>query len=201
MSEAPPLSADGNGNSPGESVPVSLSDAATSLGITLPRLTRLLKRPEFAGGVSKANRPTRTGTRTVTLVSVPVLEQIRLSLAEQKQEQSGAKRSRSEGAEGVPLPPLALQILAEREARLADKDAEIQRLTVTLTETQSALRLAQENLRREQTLRLLPAPQGRPAVLEQTPSVETASKIGGSTEQAQGKQDTGWWARLWGGKG
>ena len=153
-----------NENSPSEAVTVSLSDAAARLGITLPRLTRLLKRPEFAAGVTKAERQTKTGTRTVTLISVSVFEAIRLTLGEQEREQFGLKRSRSgeAGQEGH-LPLLALQILAEREARLTDKDAEIERLMRTLTETQSALRLAQENLSREQALRSLPAPQAAEA--------------------------------------
>ena len=173
---------DANENSSGDTVTVSLSDAAARLGITLPRLTRLLKRPEFVAGITKAERQTRTGTRTVTLISVSVFEAIRLTLGEQEREQFGLKRSRSgeAGQEGQ-LPPLAMQILAEREARLADKDAEIERLMRTLTETQSALRLAQENLQREQALRSLPAPQA-------------AEVEAGNTLPAEGIE--GIWARL-----
>jgi len=169
-----------NGNTTGESVSVPLSEAAATLGITLPRLTRLLKRPEFAAGVSKSERQTRTGTRTITLVSVSVLEAVRFSLSEHKHEQYGPNHYRSGAAgSGDQLPALALQILAEREARLADKDAEIQRLMTTLTETQSALRLAQENLSREQALRSLPAPQAaQPEASNERPG-DTQSAVRG----------------------
>lgn len=148
-----------NANGFDDSVCVPLSEAAARLRIILPRLTRLVKRPEFTSGITKTERQTKTGTRTVTLVSISVLEAVRLMISEQKHEQNGAKRYRSgEALNNEQLPALAQMLLAERETRLADKDAEIRRLTETLTETQSALRLAQENLAREQALRSLPPP-------------------------------------------
>ena len=183
---------------------VTISKAAETLGVTLPRLARLLKRPEFAASVSKGERQTRTGTRTVTLVRVSVLDALRRALfeteneaktddeakeeagPEQKRKQKrehlhgGDERYRYRSDEGAredgsgQLPALAQMLLSEREARLADKDAEIARLSRTLADTQAALKLAQENLQREQTLRFLPAPQEIPAAPEAVETVETA---------------------------
>ena len=143
MSETPASTengnTNGNANTTGDSVPVSvpealtLAEAAERLSITLPRLTRLLKRAEFAPGVSQVQRATKTGTRTVTLVSVSVIEAVLLSLTEQKHKQYGPNRYRSPEGEGRQeeerdagqLSPLVAALLTEQEARLAASRAEI----------------------------------------------------------------------------
>lgn len=144
------------GNSNGFTESITVSEAAQRLGVTLPRLTRLLKRPEFAAHIAKAERQTKTGTRTVTLVDVTILETLRLTLSEHKHEQNEPNRYLSD--EGGQLPALAVRLLEEREARLTDKDAEIARLMQTLTVTQTALSQALEGLAREQGLRALLSP-------------------------------------------
>jgi hypothetical protein len=160
-----PENANGNGSRPpGDSVTVC--EAAQRLGFTLPRLQRLLKRPEFAPHVHQAERPTRTGTRTVTLVSVSVLEALRSTESEQKRKQYGANRYRSEagerskeeGADGETSGPLVQAVIGQMEARLHDKDAVIEHLRRQLDEANERQRLTLEALSREQTLRALAAP-------------------------------------------
>jgi hypothetical protein len=60
---------------------------ATRLGVTLPRLMRLLKRPELTSLCWQESRPTRTGTRTVTLVSISVQERLKEAFTEADTEQ------------------------------------------------------------------------------------------------------------------
>ncbi len=163
MTEAPE---NANGNTSGESITVS--DAAERLGITLPRLQRLLRRPDFAAHVHKAEHQTRTGTRTVTLVSVSVLPALSSVAAEQKREHYGPNHYRSEPASEATCGgragsetsgPLVQAVIAQMEARLRDKDAEIERLARLLDDANQRQRLTLEALAREQALRALPAPQ------------------------------------------
>jgi hypothetical protein len=92
-----------NANTYGDTVTVSLgsgdsveaipvADAARLLGVTLPRLQRTLKHPEFFPHVLKTERPTKTGTRTVTVISVSVMDALKAALSEgdgeQKRKQS-----------------------------------------------------------------------------------------------------------------
>ena len=173
----PPEDANGNANGnaetvrvpvpvpEGDPVGIPLADAAARLGVTRPRLSRLLRQPELAAGLTKGPRKTRTGTRTVTFVSVPVLEAARRLLAEGEREQErergqdppGRARSRSRSAEassaGASEEPDGLLPAPVYQKLLADKEAEIRYL-------RDQLRLSQENLAREQVLRMqaLPAP-------------------------------------------
>jgi hypothetical protein len=77
---------DGNTTN-GSSDSVTVSVMAERLGVTLPRLMRLLKRPELAPLCWQESRPTRTGTRTVTLVSVSVQERLKEAFTEADTEQ------------------------------------------------------------------------------------------------------------------
>ena len=99
-----------NANTHADSVTVSLpsgasfeglpvASVATALGVTLPRLQRLLKSDRFAPHVHKGERKTRTGTRTVTVVSVSVLDALKEALVEAEGEQ---KRKHSHG-EALPF--------------------------------------------------------------------------------------------------
>jgi chromosome segregation ATPase len=69
-------------------------DLAERLGVSVPRLQRLLKRPEFASHVHKGERQTATGTRTVTLVSVSVIGQVEQAIRDQRDGTGEQKRER-----------------------------------------------------------------------------------------------------------
>jgi predicted nuclease with TOPRIM domain len=63
---------------------ITITVAATELGIPLPRLQRLLKRPEFADQTECIRHQTRTGIRMVTCVSLATVQNIRKYLYEKK---------------------------------------------------------------------------------------------------------------------
>ena len=195
---------------------VPLSEAAERLGVTLPRLQRLLRRAEFAPHVSKGERRTRTGTRTVTLVSVSVLPDLRSTIEGQKHEQNGANRYRSEGGEasareGEASGPLVRAVIAQMEQRLADKDAEIARLAKLLDDANERQRMTLAALGQEQQLRALatPSPVQEPAPEQTGPerhaggptagdggpeAAEAQPRPGGASEGERPRQ--AWW-QVW----
>lgn len=101
-----------NGNGNADSVSVSLpsgesmeglpmASVANALGVTLPRLQRLLKAERFAPHVYKGERKTRTGTRTVTVVSISVLDALKEALIEGE----GEHKRKHSRAEALPFTP------------------------------------------------------------------------------------------------
>jgi hypothetical protein len=88
--------------------------------------------------------------------------------AEQKREHYGPNHYRSEPASEATCGgragsetsgPLVQAVIAQMEARLRDKDAEIERLARLLDDANQRQRLTLEALAREQTLRALPSAQ------------------------------------------
>jgi hypothetical protein len=63
---------------------VTITVAARELTIPLPRLQRILKRPEFADQWQRIEHPTRTGTRMVTCISQDTVQHIRKYLYDKK---------------------------------------------------------------------------------------------------------------------
>lgn len=59
---------------------LTVAEAAARLGVSVPRLRRLLARPDLAPLVENRTRQTRTGTRTAQGVPVPVLVSLRAAL-------------------------------------------------------------------------------------------------------------------------
>ena len=57
----------------GDETVLTIAEAAVQLQVTLPRLRRLLARPEFTAVLAKQERVTRTGTRTSTVIRESVL--------------------------------------------------------------------------------------------------------------------------------
>lgn len=109
---------------------VTLTDLAGRLGVSLPRLQRLLKRPEFVRHVRKGQRKTATGTRTVTLVSVSVLEALEQAVREAETEQKhyrGAaivsEVSVSEVSDDERARAMVAIVLHQTEARIAELSA------------------------------------------------------------------------------
>jgi hypothetical protein len=147
-------------NGPGDLLTVP--EAAALLGITERALRRRLARPEYAAGTRQVTRRTRTGTRTSAGLPPRLVQALKASFESETDaaEHGGnaaerGERQQAEQREEGQLSPLVAALLTEREARLADKDAEIARLSETLSQTQAALQKALDTIGREQALRAL----------------------------------------------
>lgn len=178
----------GGVNATSEAEGIPLSEAAAQLGITRPRLQRLLQRPQWASASWKTERETRTGTRTVTLVRVSVLPALQTEIIEREREQDGPacsrsysrsdsmqSRSASRDTSGQ-LEPLAAALLAEKDARIGE-------LTAALEHERETTRRLTEALSREQHLRLLPPPASR-AVSAVAPSAVSDTARGATRDTA-----------------
>lgn len=108
---------------------VTVADAAAQLGTNLPRLQRLLKRPEFAAHAIKQERSTRTGTRTVTTVNVSVLPLLRVALDEGITEQKHEHKRPKVLALGDEQTRVYLQFMMDQaDARIREQAATIEDL-------------------------------------------------------------------------
>ncbi len=171
-----------NGNAAGDTV--TASEAAARLGIPLPRLMRLLRRPEFAPHVGKGERETRTGTRTVTVVSVSVMPALRTATEEHKHEQNGPERYRPDDAAArMQLSVVYETLLREKDARIADLAA--------------ALEHERESHRRTQTLLALAPPQAPTETGPGAPESGATVESGGCTEPAQSEAQERETRRAW----
>lgn len=182
-------------------IAVSISEAAERLGVTLPRLQRALKRPEFAAHVRIGERPTRTGTRTVTLVSVSVLGDLSRWLGEQKHKQKRPESLPSEaGAQGGQLTPAEATARGFYERLDAQRREQIAELKAALEHERQTTRALADALAREQALRALPPPQAEPEAVG-SPETDTPTAKGSESEASgpeKGVQRRPWWERLWG---
>jgi len=140
---------------------VTIAEAAQELKVSIPRLRRLLAKPEWKGTVRQIDRPTKTGIRSTTVVPVSAIPNLSTALDEREHEQTN------------------VQLVPAVQKTLADKDAEIEFL-------RGALRFAQESLLREQiahadTRRLLAPPPREEAKEEPKTEImsepETQTKI------------------------
>ncbi|MDX1935176.1 MAG: hypothetical protein SFU56_21475 [Capsulimonadales bacterium] len=114
------------------SVFISVSEAAQQLGVNLPRLLRYLRREPFVAYLRKEDRKTRTGMRTVTLVSVSILSELKRALREenpqQKQKQFVASTEPVSPPVEDPRVPLLEALIREQRARISDLQEEKVRL-------------------------------------------------------------------------
>lgn len=105
---------------------VTVAEAAERLSVTLPRLRRLLNRPDFARHVTQRERRTRTGTRTAKAVPVTVLVALREALERPEGEEAEAEpereRERERQNEAIPVTVL----VDELRARIADLSAALE---------------------------------------------------------------------------
>ena len=181
----------GNGNSTLRSVNVTpsadaipITEAARSLAVTLPRLQRALKRQEFASHVWQEARPTRTGTRTVTVVSISVLDRLKAVLregsGEHKRERSHGEALVSDSAEGERL--RAVWELAMRQA-----DARIREQAETITDLrQDKERLIKEHERERSRAEALVLEVQDLRALAAPPDSEKLAKVGDATRGTVG---------------
>ena len=113
---------------------VTLAEAVKRLDTNLPRLTRLISKPPYAEYVRREVRPTKTGMRTVTLLSVSILDALKAELqertgsdSEQKQKQDYSELLLQLRAENTRL---WKEMTAQREAR-DQADSEFRRLLLS----------------------------------------------------------------------
>lgn len=215
----------GNGNANGTVTPealpfeaVPVQDLARELAITLPRLQRLLKRPEFARSVHKGERQTQTGTRTVTLVNVSIVPALR----EQIQSQSGAageqkreqKRTETLALDDERTRVLVSLLMQQAEARiqelsasLSDVRAERDRLLTEQERERKRTETLVFDLQAElsETRLQLAAKEQEGTAAENTPETGLNDTETGDTSvmgemMPEGEKKRGFWARLFGKK-
>lgn len=213
---------------------LTVAEAAASLGVSVRTLRRLLSEARFSGRTEAIERHTAKGPRITAMLPPDLLTDLRAHLHRGVQGQAkagngGEAQAASEasegtlpnappdGAEAATLPALAYQrVIAALEAQNADLRADKERLY-------EALQLAQENLKREQSLRLIgveraelsgaasaqgEAPGSPETDADTSVGAETSGAGAGKTAEGQttpigvktaGKaKQPGWWARLWG---
>jgi hypothetical protein len=193
---------------------VTVSVMATRLGVTLPRLMRLLKRPELTSLCWQESRPTRTGTRTVTLVSVSVQERLKEAFTEAGTEQK-RKHLRGEplAFDDPRFRAMVAMLTREQRERIEEQTRTIADLRgdkERLQDEQKRLHLRMEALEFENRALI----EAKPGDAEKpTDPVEADStKPDGSTvapegqsvqnqavEGERGVSGPGWWRRMFGG--
>jgi hypothetical protein len=179
---------------------VTLAEAAKMLQTNLPRLTRLIERPHSADSVRREPRQTKTGIRTVTLLSVSVLPALKADLQgkveterEQKQKQSQEELLASVQSE---VAFLRAELVAQREAR--DKaDSEFRRLL--LSRDMEITRIQQEN---RLLLAAPPVENATQDAQETRTDTETPDMVnhtlGAETGIQSAQEKKKWWQRLFG---
>lgn len=202
--------ANGNGNANGNAngsagAAISVSAAAERLGMTLPRLQRILKRPEFAEHVWRGPLQTKTGIRMATLVSPALLAALQqdASLPRVQPESRLPETSHSEMGELEKRDMLAALVrtkdaeIAEKERHLRTKDAliaEKEAHIVLLTEKAAAL---------EQRLATIaqpaPAPKSEPLKFELVKPQSSKSQSAKPPPEVWrvGAKKLTLWERLW----
>lgn len=187
---------------------LTIAEAADRLRVTERRLRHLLARPEYAASIRQTTRRTKSGTRRAAGILPDTLARLQAELSAIPSENNAAGRGgedaaqdgdkaveRSEdGGEDAASAgrDTAKEVLAGQlpaavyQKLLADKDGEIAYLREALRMAQENLGREQQNRAREQTLRALPGPDG-------------GEQEGGEQSAAAGAQAVrpGWWARLW----
>ena len=77
---------------------LTVAEAAEALGVSVPRLRRVLGRPEWSGRTETRTRQTRTGTRTGTVLNSSLLPELKLFLEESNSFPSPVEREREQDA-------------------------------------------------------------------------------------------------------
>lgn len=184
--------ATGTPGAPGELLTVA--EAAARLGVSLPRLRRLLARPENAACLTSVTRETRTGTRTATAIPFSFLSELKALCEREKAPQRPQEREReqihTDRPESFPFPSegaLVRRVMDEQAARIEDLRGQVASLQAQLdaaNERQAALLNA---LAREQAMRALPpAPQDRHEGQNMTAATDQAARDGARPNLSHG---------------
>ena len=194
MPEAVPEVAE---NTNSTDVSVTVSELAARLDVTLPRLQRVLKREPFAALLQKQARATRTGTRTVTCVSVSVIPALQEALRE------GNNEHKREHLRPLPLvSPTDEQTRAYLEMLTRQADARIAEQAQTIADLRrdkDELRLERERLQCEvlaltfqvQEFRSIGAKQNSP----QEATGETNETVSAGVSVVPTQKRRWWWQR------
>lgn len=208
---------------------LTVAEAADALGVSVRTLRRLLSEASFAGRTQAIERRTAKGPRMTAMLPPELLADLRAHFHRGKREQTEAgyrgkaqaeSEAHSEASGGTPpyapsneaqagaMPAVAYlgsyqRVIAALETQNAELRADKERLY-------AALQLAQENLTREQSLRLLSIERAElPTSVDTPPESVKNPRDGGVkgehlTSKAAPKSEAtpkrGWWERLWGKK-
>jgi hypothetical protein len=170
---------------------------ATRLGVTLPRLMRLLKRPELAPLCWQESRPTRTGTRTVTLVSISVQERLKEAFTEADTEQK-RKHLRGEplAFDDPRFRAMVAMLTREQRERIEEQTRTIADLRgdkERLLEEQKRLHLRMEALEFENRALI----ESKPAEADSThPDGSKPAETGGAVQNQAVEGERGLFARV-----
>jgi hypothetical protein len=198
---------------------LTVAEAAARLSVSIPRLRRLLARPEFARYTTSQARETKTGTRTSLAVPVSVLplladgmERERTKTAESFPFSFGAEDGAAGTKEtGGAMPALAAALLTEKDARIDALTGALEHERNTTRRLTEALEQAQANLQREQSLRLLTHTEAQELAGPQTEAAPedsgdfsgfsgTPTRAGEGEPSEVSDKKKGWWTRLWKGR-
>jgi len=179
---------------------LTLAEAAARVGISERALRDVLKRPEYAERTVRVTRQTKTGNREALMVPS--------ALAEAVYSERGTRNGAGKNAgttlnpepvtfhvpRSVPQSPPApdTALVDELRAQVADLKAQRERADAERVELLRALQTAQENLSREQALRLnetryLPAVEG---VRQEGPGA-SADSAAAEPQPDDGKKNAG----------
>ena len=202
------VKANTNANSPAESVTIPVTELAAKLSVPLPRLQRALKREQFASHVSKADRKTRTGTRTVTVVNISVLPALEAALREGEGEQK-REHSRPEvlTSDEPNLRAMLDFVTRQADARIGEQARTIEDLRKDKDELRGELE--RERLRAEalafEVLQLKALPSAQVvAAGDAPPSLQNGDSTGDEAQvpmetpsNSPQRQNRRFWQRLW----
>ena len=135
---------------------MTVRQAAKRLGITQRRLNTLLARPEFAGRTRSLTLSTRRGVRWTALgISLDLLADLNAAINPVGVQPTATVPKPAVSPEPVTTEPGTLPAIVYQKL-LDEKDARINDLKLENQKLHSALLLAQNNLARQQVLRVLP---------------------------------------------
>lgn len=174
---------------------LTVAEASQALGVSIRTVRRLLSEAEYGGRTQAVQRQTSKGTRLTTVLPPELVAQMRsrvhLGNPPKAEAASGSNAEAGNGVDSeahsganggalpnVPandteatpgiLPAVAYQrVIAEQSARIEDLKTRLDQADRREGELLGALKQAQENLQREQSLRLLMAPMAE--TLPETP--------------------------------
>lgn len=208
----------------------TVAQAAEALGVSVRTLRRLLSEAPFAGRTQAIERHTAKGHRITAMLPPELLADLKAHLHREKQGQAEAgyrgkaeadTEAHSEASRGTPPNPPPNEKVSERasesektsEADGAGLPALAYQRVIAALETQNvelradkerlyaALQLAQENLQREQALRLIGVQRAELTTTGSGAATDAESKDtvtgGKGAEKSAEGQKKGWWSRLW----